>query len=624
MQAAGPAVSRPRLSGPPTLATPLSDNPFRSRADVARAVGDLFAPLLPYFLPPGARVRLSAAAAHFDRAAAELEGFARPLWGIVPLAAGGGAFAHWQLYRDGLAAGTDPDHPDYWGAIAGIDQRQVELAALGFALRLARAELWDPLDDTAKQHVAAYLISGREHEFVDSNWKFFRVLIDLGLMHCGVAVDARKREAYLDGLERFALSNGWYRDGRTRSAEHYIPFAFHFYGLAYAALSGDTARAERYRARAAAFAQSIRHWYAPDGAALPFGRSLTYRFAHAGFWGALAFAGVEALPWGAIKGYYLRNLRWWAKQPIFDRDGVLSVGYAYPNLLMAEGYNSAGSPYWAMKAFLPLALHESHPFWAAEEEEAETFDAPVPLPEPGMVAQHLPGHIVALACGQQQGRWHALEEKYSKFAYSTRYAFSVESGDRYFPDAVCDGMLGFSDDGRHLRMREGNEAALIAGDRLYARWRPYADVVVETWLVPAGPWHIRLHQVTTPRRLSVVEGGFAIAKPDFRAWQESVAGSRAEVRTAEDISLIVGYDARTAVVSSPPPNTNLMVARTLLPQLRGTLEAGTTQFACAVLARPRAFGDDIALPPACPHVNELRRLFAAEGRVVPVFDLATI
>ncbi len=600
--------------------TPLSANPLLTRADVERAVGDLFLPLLPYFSTSGARVRLSAAAAHFDRAAADLEGFARPLWGIAPLAAGSGAFAHWHLYRRGLSAGTDPKHPDYWGAIKRTDQRQVELAAIGFALRMARADLWDPLDKADKRRIATYLISGREHHFVNNNWKFFRVMIDLGLMHCGIVVDAKTRNAYLDGVEPFVLGKGWYRDGPSRSADHYIPFAFHYYGLIYAALSDDTTRAARYRERAAEFARAIRHWYAPDGSALPFGRSLTYRFAHAGFWGALAFAGVEALPWGQIKGYYLRNLRWWARQPIFDRDGVLSIGYAYPNLLVSEGYNSAGSPYWAMKAFLPLALPEEHPFWAAHEEEPETFDAPVPLSEPGMVAQHLPGHIVALTSGQQEGHWRGMAEKYGKFAYSTRYGFSIEANDRRFADAACDGMLGFSDDGVHLRMRESNDAALIVEDKLYARWRPYADVTVETWLVPAGLWHIRLHLVTTPRRLEVAEGGFAITKPDFGAWNRRVRRRQAQVGTAQDVSVIVGYDTRAAHVISPFANTNVMAARTLVPQLRGLVEAGTTRLCCAVLALPRLGGDAIPPAPACPDVDDLRRLFEQDGRVVPVFD----
>jgi hypothetical protein len=113
---------------------------------------------------------------------------------------------------------------------------------------------------------------------------------------------------------------------------------------------------------------------------------MTYRFAMAGFWGALAFADVEALPWGTIKGYYLRHLRWWADKPIAHRDGILSVGYCYPNLLMSESYSAAGSPYWAFKVFLPLALPESHPFWQAEESPATPpWPRPVPLKHPGMV-----------------------------------------------------------------------------------------------------------------------------------------------------------------------------------------------------------------------------------------------
>ena len=601
--------------------SPLADNPFATRADVAKAVNDLFAPLLPHFSQSGARVHLSANAAHFDQAAAALEGYARPLWGIVPMVAGGGEFAHWQLYRDGLANGTDPDHPDYWGDINGIDQRQVELAAIGFALRLVRSELWDPLDDRAKANVAAYLLNAREHEFVNSNWKFFRVLIDLGLMHCGVPVDPAKREAYLNDIEGFDLGNGWYRDGNIRCAEHYIPFAFHFYSLLYAELSGDTARADIYRQRAASFTESIRHWYAPDGAALPFGRSLTYRFAHAGFWGALAYAGVEALPWGEIKGYYLRNLRWWARQPIFDRDGILSVGYAYPNLMLSEGYNSAGSPYWAMKAFLPLALPESHPFWAADEAEPERISTPVSLPEPGMVMQNLPGHVVALSSGQQNREWRGMIEKYGKFAYSTRYGFSVEADDRHFDKSASDNMLTFSDDGMHMRMREVNEAVAIDGDRLYAKWHPYDDVTVETFIVPAGDWHVRLHEITTPRRMEVLEGGFAIAKPDFGAWDETVAGTRADVQTADDVSVIVDFDARTPRVISPFSNTNVMAARTLVPQLRGTLEPGTTLLATAVYAGAVAEGSELPDAPACPDIAELRRSFAENGKKVPVFEL---
>ena len=96
------------------LANPLAGNPLRTRADLQRAVRDLVAPLLPHFSPGGARVRLGSFGAAFPPADAELEGFARPLWGLAPLAAGGGEFAHWERWRRGLEAGCDPEHPERW------------------------------------------------------------------------------------------------------------------------------------------------------------------------------------------------------------------------------------------------------------------------------------------------------------------------------------------------------------------------------------------------------------------------------------------------------------------------------------------------------------------------------
>ena len=150
-------------------------------------------------------------------------------------------------------------------------------------------------------------------------------MIDLGLERIGVDFDRSLTETYLRELEAFYLGDGWYRDGNVPRVDHYIPFAMHFYGLIYAALAqSDGDRKQRFREWARLFAPNIRHWFADDGGTLAFGRSMTYRFACAGFWAALAFADEEALPWGEVKGYYLRHLRWWARHPITERDGVLS------------------------------------------------------------------------------------------------------------------------------------------------------------------------------------------------------------------------------------------------------------------------------------------------------------
>jgi hypothetical protein len=65
-----------------------SDNPFRTREDCVTATWALLSPLRAYTSPLGARIRLPVSTgAHFDEVAAQLEGFARPLWAVGALLA---------------------------------------------------------------------------------------------------------------------------------------------------------------------------------------------------------------------------------------------------------------------------------------------------------------------------------------------------------------------------------------------------------------------------------------------------------------------------------------------------------------------------------------------------------
>ena len=585
----------------------LASNPLVSRADVQRAVHTLWAPVRARLSPGAARARLGHTGAAFADTAAELEGFSRPLWGLVPLAAGGGE-VDLSPHRRGLAAGSDPDHPEYWRRPVDRDQRLVEMAAIGFALALIPEQVWEPLDERTRSNLARWLSSINDLETPDNNWLFFRVIVNEGLARVGAkGYDADATAAALDRLESFYLGDGWYSDGPTRQRDYYVPFAMHYYGLIYARLAGDRDpdRAQRFRDRAASFARDFVHWFADDGAALPFGRSLTYRFAQGAFWGALAFADVAALPWGQVKGLALRNLRWWAGRPILDAGGVLTIGYGYPQLTMAEEYNSPGSPYWAMKCFIPLALPESHPFWASDEESwSRPGDGPaggaglVRQPHAGLVLHRdrHSGHVFALASGQHAGfRPRHGAEKYGKFAYSTAFGFSVPAGGHGLAQGAHDGMLALSDDGNtYWRVRNDLDAARLDGDVLYSRWRPWAEgVEVETWLVSRPPWHVRVHRLHTDRPLWTAEGGYAVDRtgddPAGRAGVDEAGPGYALASYPAGLSGLVdlpGPQPRAGEVIATAPNTNLLHPRTALPTLRGTHPAGEHWLACAVLGAP--------------------------------------
>ena len=268
----------------------------------------------------------------------------------------------------------------------------------------------------------------------------------------------------LDLLDSYRVGDHWYVDGALEHVDYYVPWAFHTYGLIYAAANdlglGDDTRAEAFRDRAAGFATDFQHWFAPDGAGIPMGRSLTYRFAMASFWGALAWADVECpLGWGAVKGLYLRHLRWWADKAISDRDGVLSIGFTYDNRRLCETYSSAGSPYWAMKGFAGLAASADHPFWASDEEPLDPLDAPVTLDDAGWVVARGADHAVALI-GRTEHRLDFPEHasaKYRKFAYSSAFGFSGDVPD-ILGRVTTDSMLALTDAEGNRRSRPGIDA----------------------------------------------------------------------------------------------------------------------------------------------------------------------
>lgn len=382
-------------------------------------------------------------------------------------------------------------------------------------------------------------------------------------MKVGQPYSQKQLKADLDHLDTFYLGDGWSRDGPpgVRQLDYYSSsFAIQVAQLIYSKLAQDEdpERCEEYRDRARKFALDFVYYFDSQGRAIPFGRSMTYRFASkflghfsldssihilvvlvAAFWGALAFADV--LPpaplndWGIIKGLLLRNLRYWSTQhAILDASGILTIGFTYPSTYATENYNSPGSPYWAFKAFIPLSLLASHPFWTSEEKplpiqhqansSSPSSGLTAALDHPGHIVSHLSSsHTFLLSSGQacHYPLRHGAE-KYGKLAYSSAFGYAVPTGAYLLDQHAPDSTIALSDDEngeRWVVRREVEFARLERGEGqgtawLHALWRPWKDTEVETWLVPPHPetpdWHIRIHRLRSARKLLVSDAGFSI------------------------------------------------------------------------------------------------------------------
>lgn len=504
---------------------------FETKKDYQEALEEMCLPLKKYYSPGKALLMIGHTGTHYGERTAELEGFSRVLWGLVPLWYGGGSSCLDDWIPEGIRHGTNPADAEYWGSYTDGEQAYVEMAALAFAVWMTPEKVWEPLSLQEREDFGRWIGQINTHKISENNWLFFRVLVNCALCHVGAEYDKEQLEKDLNRVDDFYLGDGWYSDGDTKQRDYYIGFAMHFYSLIYAKLmeNKDAERCEKYKERARRYAQDFIFWFGDRGEALPYGRSLTYRFAQAGFWCGLAFADVEAFPWGIIRGIVNRHFRYWFSQPVLDSENKLTLGYAYPNLAYCEGYNAPNSPYWSWKSFLVLALPESHPFWSSTEEKLPKLDSVKELPHPWMIMQRNQGYVTALTSGQY-AEWEPVHvaEKFEKFAYSSYFGFQVPRSYYNLAQAAPDNMLAFCRDGYYFVRRRCDEVRMEKENRIYSKWRPMEGIFVETILQPCGKGHLRTHVIHADFACTAVEGGFALPyhePSEVKSMGSSSAGS---------------------------------------------------------------------------------------------------
>ncbi|HKS34288.1 MAG TPA: DUF2264 domain-containing protein [Enterobacteriaceae bacterium] len=563
-----------------------------SRDDVVAALTAMLTALDTQFPAGKSAFPLGQTCAHYSVEIANMEGLSRALWGVFPLLAGGEEVPVFDKYREAIRQGTDPDSEGYWGETGPYDQRLVEMAAYGLGLSLLGERFNEIVDAQTLHNLHRWLDQITDAQMPDSNWNYFAIMVQLGFKRAGLPWDKAAVERRFAMMEAYYLGDGWYSDGPGRPKDYYIPMAFHFYGLIYATLNqdDDPQRCAVLRERARQFADDFIWMSAADGASVPFGRSLTYRFAMVAFWSAAVFAGLDVLSPGVIKGVILRHLRWWLQQPIFDRDGILTLGFAYPNLAMCEDYNSPGSPYWALKVFLILALPADHPFWQAEELPLPAMDGSCAIPHAGQILVHSNGsqHVTMLASGQLElNNYVNTDAKYTKFAYSSRFGFTIDRGRYGIKHAACDSMLLLADGDEYFRGRRECEAVEVHQDHILSRWSPWHDVHITTWLIACGEWHLRVHKIDSERALKTVEGGFAVLKAEHNPLGERGCRINASNGTSAIFDLSPQPLRRADSVVTPPNSSIMFAGCASIPLLAGDIPCGESWLCCAVAASER-------------------------------------
>ena len=336
----------------------------------------MLAAVRPWASAGHARISLPGAPGGYGPAVDGLEGFARTflLAGFRLAGERGsdpGNLAGW--YAEGLRAGSDPSSADRWVRLDEHPQAKVEAASLALVLDMTRPWLWDRLDGSVQERLVDYLTPAvGDPTYPRINWVWFRLVVQTFLRSVGGPWSADDMAEDLATHDSFVRTDGWLADGNERSYDHYAGWALHLYPVLWARMAGahdlaeprrqaDVARLDRFLLDAVALVGG-------DGSPLLQGRSLTYRFAAAAPFWAGAMAEVPSLSPGLLRRAATGVVRHFVDRGVPDRHGLLTLGWHHAWPAIAQSYSGPGSPYWAAKGLLGLALPAEHPVWTAAEE----------------------------------------------------------------------------------------------------------------------------------------------------------------------------------------------------------------------------------------------------------------
>ncbi len=431
-----------------------------------------------------ANIHLPGANSRYGPRSDSLEAFARTFLLASFRMAGDPARTGWiaEWYAAGLDAGTNPANPDRWPTPGELGQAKVEAASLAVGLALTRDVLWDKLPERVQEQLIAWFETVIGEEYPPINWVWFQIVVETFLASVGGRYSDEDIDAGLAIHDSLYRGGGWFADGPERAYDHYVGWAFQVYPQLWALMAPHDPRVAARKTldgdRLADFLDDAAFLVGANGAPLIQGRSLIYRFAAAAPFWVGELSGHTRLSPGVARRAASGMLDYFARRGSITDDGLLSIGWHGEFAGMKQAYSGAGSPYWAAKGMLGLALPADHRVWTAVEAPlpVEVADTQRLIAAPGWqvdgtradgvvrIRNHATDHAVA-------GAVVADSPLYARIGYSTHT----------FPDLTAESVdngVAFVDSAGRLTHRTGFEylgsysegGVQVGASRFTAHW----------------------------------------------------------------------------------------------------------------------------------------------------------
>ena len=458
-------------------------------------------------------------------------------------------------FRRGMMQTLDPASSNYWGPPEG-GEHAGSIFALG--AWLSPKYFWEPFTSDQREHILDYLEQLAAARSYDNNHYYFHALPVPLLEKHGRKPPREQHTARLERLFNWYRGDGWYIDGSNLSFDKYNAWGFHLYNGAIYHV--DPIWREHFGARLTQATQEFMRSYpysiGRDGGPVPWGRSLSYRFAELAGLGWASLNGLNPLPPGQARRIASGVLRYFWEHGAQDADGLLQVGFRDTNAAVAEFYNGPGTSYWAAQGLIALMIPESDPFWT-EVEQAMPADGgdtrTVAIPGAGIVSRvRADGEARLYPVRQPFSRAHQHWQrgvKYQQHAYSSDLGWSTlgEGTD------LGAGRTGISLDGQAWVYRDHARVLTLSDTHVASAWgfdinlsyQPAVDdkyeLITHTFIGEAGEVHVFWHESPQPVWLHLA--GYGIASPSADKVDVESTDGVLTVRTPKYASMIQVLEA---------------------------------------------------------------------------------
>lgn len=254
----------------------------------------------------------------------------------------------------------------------GPSQTLVEFGALSMSLFVAPDVIWEPLTKGQKDALASLMLSYGDGPTIGSNWKFFNIFVLSFFKEKGYAVNEKLLIEYLDRSLQHYRGDGWYND--APAYDYYSMWAFQMYGPVWAELFGKKhypQYAKKFMDNFHDLKHSYPYLFSRDGKMIMWGRSISYRIASIVPFPLMGLEQDPSLNYGWMRRIASGVLLQFLQHPGFLEERVPTLGFYGAFEPAVQPYSCRGSAYWMGKAFIPLIIPESSPFWTAIENEGD-------------------------------------------------------------------------------------------------------------------------------------------------------------------------------------------------------------------------------------------------------------